>query len=64
MNLFLNIGLVCVVIAGAYRVNEGLSKVGTILAFMTYFYNNFKCSHVYFQNVCYCIKGDRVSRAD
>lgn len=37
MNLFLNIGLVCVVIAGAYRVNEGLSKVGTILAFMTYF---------------------------
>ena len=37
MNLFLNMGLVCVVIAGAYRVNEGLSKVGTILAFMTYF---------------------------
>ena len=37
MNLFLNIGLVCVVIAGAYRVNEWLSKVGTILAFMTYF---------------------------
>ena len=37
MNLFLNLGLVCVVIAGAYRVNEGLSKVGAILAFMTYF---------------------------
>jgi len=37
MNLFLNMGLVCVIIAGAYRVNEGLSKVGTILAFMTYF---------------------------
>lgn len=37
MNLFLNMGLVCVVVAGAYRVNEGLSKVGTILAFMTYF---------------------------
>lgn len=37
MNLFLNMGLVCVVVAGAYRVNESLSKVGTILAFMTYF---------------------------
>ena len=62
MNLFLNIGLVCVVIAGAYRVNEGLSKVGTILAFMTYF-TIILNAHVYFQNVCYCIKGSRVSRA-
>lgn len=37
MNLFLNIGLVMVVIAGAYRVNSGLSEVGKILAFLTYF---------------------------
>ncbi|MEY8356528.1 ABC transporter ATP-binding protein [Lachnospiraceae bacterium 54-53] len=37
MNLFLNIGLVFVVLAGAYRVNRGLAEVGTILAFLTYF---------------------------
>ncbi|MBO5278508.1 MAG: ABC transporter ATP-binding protein [Lachnospiraceae bacterium] len=37
MNFFLNIGLVLVIIAGAYRVNSGLSEVGKILAFMTYF---------------------------
>ena len=37
MNLFLNLGLVMVVIAGAYRVNNGLSEVGKILAFLTYF---------------------------
>ncbi|MBP3544304.1 MAG: ABC transporter ATP-binding protein, partial [Lachnospiraceae bacterium] len=37
MNFFLNIGLVFVIIAGAYRVNAGLSEVGKILAFMTYF---------------------------
>lgn len=37
MNFFLNIGLVLVIIAGAYRVNGGQSEVGKILAFMTYF---------------------------
>ena len=37
MNLFLNIGLVFVILAGAYRVNQGLTAVGTILAFLTYF---------------------------
>jgi ATP-binding cassette subfamily B protein len=37
MNLFLNIGLVLVVIVGAYRVNAGLTEVGKILAFLTYF---------------------------
>jgi ATP-binding cassette subfamily B protein len=37
MNMFLNIGLVLVVLAGAYRVNAGLSEVGKILAFLTYF---------------------------
>lgn len=37
MNFFLNIGLVLVILAGAYRVNAGLSEVGKILAFMTYF---------------------------
>jgi len=35
--LFLNLGLVFVVIAGAYRVNQGSSEVGKILAFLTYF---------------------------
>jgi ATP-binding cassette subfamily B protein len=37
MNFFLNIGLVLVVLAGAYRVNRGLTEVGKILAFLTYF---------------------------
>ena len=37
MNLFLNLGLVMVVIVGAYRVNSGLSEVGKVLAFLTYF---------------------------
>ncbi len=36
-NLFLNLGLVFVVIVGAYRVNYGSSEVGKILAFLTYF---------------------------
>ena len=36
-NLFLNLGLVFVVITGAYRVNQGSSEVGKILAFLTYF---------------------------
>lgn len=37
MNLFLNTGLVLVVLVGAYRVNNGSSEVGKILAFLTYF---------------------------
>lgn len=37
MNLLLNFGLVCVIIVGAYRVNAGLTEVGKILAFTTYF---------------------------
>lgn len=37
MNLLLNLGLVGVILAGACRVNRGLSEVGKILAFMTYF---------------------------
>lgn len=36
-NLFLNLGLVFVVIVGAYRVDQGSSEVGKILAFLTYF---------------------------
>lgn len=36
-NLFLNLGLVFVVLVGAYRVNAGVSEVGKILAFLTYF---------------------------
>lgn len=36
-NLFLNFGIVFVVIAGAYRVHQGYSEVGKILAFLTYF---------------------------
>lgn len=37
MNFFLNISLVLVILTGAYRVSHGLTEVGTILAFMTYF---------------------------
>jgi len=37
MNVYLNLGLVCVVLVGAYGVNNGTSEVGKILAFMTYF---------------------------
>ncbi len=37
LNIFLNMGLVCVILTGAYRVNAGLSEVGKILAFTTYF---------------------------
>lgn len=35
--LFLNIGLTAVVVYGSYRVNEGITKPGVILAFLTYF---------------------------
>ena len=37
MNLLLNLGLVLVVLAGAWRVNQATCEVGTILAFLTYF---------------------------
>lgn len=37
MQLLLNMGLVIVVIAGAARVNLGLSNVGKIIAFLNYF---------------------------
>jgi len=37
MNLFLNIGLTLVIIIGAFRVNEGLTPPGKIIAFLTYF---------------------------
>lgn len=37
MNILLNLGLVAVIVTGAYRVNRGTSEVGRILAFMTYF---------------------------
>ncbi|MBO5670751.1 MAG: ABC transporter ATP-binding protein [Clostridia bacterium] len=37
MNLCMNLGLVAVIIVGAYRVNGGASDPGVILAFMTYF---------------------------
>ncbi len=37
MNLFLNIGLVLVIIFGARRVDAGLMQPGVILAFLTYF---------------------------
>ena len=37
LNIFLNLGLVCVILVGAYRVNAGVSEVGKILAFTTYF---------------------------
>lgn len=37
MNLFLNLGLVAVILIGAYRVNAGLSETGKIIAFTSYF---------------------------
>lgn len=37
MNVLLNLGLVGVVLVGAFRVDRGISEVGKILAFMTYF---------------------------
>lgn len=37
MNLILNLGLVLVVVVGAWRVNMGATGVGTITAFLSYF---------------------------
>ena len=37
MNILLNLGLVAVILVGAWRVNAGTSEVGKILAFTTYF---------------------------
>lgn len=37
MNLLLNLGLTLVIIAGAYRINAGLTQPGEIIAFLTYF---------------------------
>lgn len=37
MHLALNIGITCVILVGAVRVNNGVMKVGVILAFLTYF---------------------------
>ena len=37
MNFVLNIGWVLIILVGAYRVNEGLTQVGKIVAFLTYF---------------------------
>jgi ATP-binding cassette subfamily B protein len=37
MFLLINLGLVAVIITGAYRVNAGQTQPGTILAFLTYF---------------------------
>ncbi|MBQ7840196.1 MAG: ABC transporter ATP-binding protein [Lachnospiraceae bacterium] len=37
MTILLNLGLVCVIITGAYRVQSGACEVGKILAFTTYF---------------------------
>lgn len=37
MNLLLNLGLTLVILVGAYRVNDGLTQPGKIIAFLTYF---------------------------
>ncbi len=37
VNVFVNFGLVAVVIVGAYRVNSGATQPGVVLAFMNYF---------------------------
>lgn len=37
MNLFLNLGMIAIILVGAYRVNGGLSRPGKIIAFLNYF---------------------------
>jgi len=37
MNLLLNLGLTVVIVLGAFRVNEGLTEPGKIIAFLSYF---------------------------
>ncbi|MDD6796971.1 MAG: ABC transporter ATP-binding protein [Clostridia bacterium] len=37
MNFLLNMGWVLIILAGAWRVNEGLTQPGKIIAFLTYF---------------------------
>src|SRR3989339_126445 len=37
MHAVMNVGLVFVLIAGAYRLNEGQTEIGQIMAFVTYF---------------------------
>lgn len=37
VNLLLNIGLTLVIAVGAFRVNNGLTQTGTIIAFLSYF---------------------------
>lgn len=37
MNLLLNFGLTLVILAGAFRANEGLTQPGSIIAFLSYF---------------------------
>ncbi|QQO08696.1 ABC transporter ATP-binding protein [Breznakiella homolactica] len=37
MNMFLNVGLTAVIVAGAYRVNAGITQPGIIIAFLSYF---------------------------
>jgi ATP-binding cassette subfamily B protein len=37
MNIVMNIGLVVVLVIGAYRLNLGFTKIGAIMAFVTYF---------------------------
>lgn len=37
ITLLLNIGLVVIIIVGAYRINAGLTEVGKIIAFLSYF---------------------------
>ncbi len=37
INIFLNIGIVLVILVGAFRVDSGLSQAGKIIAFISYF---------------------------
>lgn len=37
MNLLLNLGLTAVIVVGAFRVNQGLTQPGKIIAFLSYF---------------------------
>ena len=37
MQSVMNIGLVLVLVAGAYRIDQGKTEIGQIIAFVTYF---------------------------
>ena len=58
MNILLNLGLVGVILIGAFRVNAGTSEVGKNSGFYHLLYNYSECHAVYFQNVYRVVQGN------